>query len=131
MGAHLTAASHRLWSSGRVAAPYRVVCTPKVSQDGYVSQSRRVDGTPSPRDAVAVDLQGSGVEERECSTEILAIDDAHNFLSRVQSNSMVRDSAATTCSSSPPPINGSQDLLTLVDLSARQLRDDALVIWTT
>ncbi|OIQ89608.1 RNA polymerase-associated protein RapA [mine drainage metagenome] len=133
MGAHLTrAVRDRLWSTGRARGDLTVLVCPPAVERQWLAESlscgltlRTVShgllsrpGTSGPR-----------MEEREvAAAQVLAIDEAHNFLStRSNRTELVRRSGADhVLMFTATPINrGAQDLLSLVDLLGADNFDDA------
>jgi hypothetical protein len=135
MGAHLTrAVRDRLWSTGRVRGDLTVlVCPPAVEQQ-WLRESvacgltiRTVSHGLLSRAATS----GERVQEEEVGkAQILAIDEAHNFLSKTSNRTrQVRESMADhVLLFTATPINrGAADLLSLVDLlGADNFQDETL-----
>lgn len=137
MGAHLTrAVRDRLWGTGRVRRDLTVlVCPPAVKEQWHreatacglnlqvISQgmlSRGSDGGPRVE------------EDQVARAQILAIDEAHNFLSSTSKRTAkIRQSGADhVVMFTATPINrGAQDLLAMVDLlGADNFEDETLQI---
>ena len=137
MGAHLTrAVRDRLWSTGRVRGDLTVlVCPPAVEEQWRreaVSCGLTLN-TVSHGKLSRASKQGPRVEEGAvAAAQILAIDEAHNFLARGSNRSVqVRATAADhVLMFTATPINRSaQDLLSLVDqLGADNFEDATLSI---
>ena len=137
MGAHLTrAVRDRLWSTGRVRGDLTVlVCPPTVEEQWRreaVSCGLTVN-TVSHGLLSRGSKQGPRVEEDAvAAAQILAIDEAHNFLARDSNRTQqVRGTAADhVLMFTATPINRSaQDLLSLVDqLGADNFEDETLAI---
>ena len=135
MGAHLTrAVRDRLWSTGRVRGDLTVlVCPPSVEQQ-WLRESVSCGLTLR---TVSHGLlsrgpgQGPRVHEDEVGrAQILAVDEAHNFLSKSSNRTrQVRDASPDhVLLFTATPINrGAEDLLSLVDLlGADNFEDEAL-----
>ena len=132
MGAHLTrAVRDRLWSTGRVRGDLTVlVCPPAVEQQwlreavtcGLTLQTVS-QGLLSRPSALGDDLHEQAVGQ----AQILAVDEAHNFLSSSSNRTrQVRDATADhVLLFTATPINrGKEDLLSLVDLLGADNFDD-------
>ena len=135
MGAHLTrAVRDRLWSTGRVRGDLTVlVCPPAVEQQ-WLRESVSCGLTLR---TVSHGLLSRGVDQDRTvhqdevgHAQILAIDEAHNFLSRSSNRTkQVRDATADhVLLFTATPINrGAEDLLSLVDLlGADNFEDETL-----
>jgi hypothetical protein len=132
MGAHLTrAVRDRLWSTGRVRGDLTVlVCPPAVEQQwlreavtcGLTLQTVSQGLLSRPT------AEGDGIHEQAVGrAQILAIDEAHNFLTASSNRTrQVRDAAADhVLLFTATPINrGAEDLLSLVDLLGADNFDD-------
>ena len=137
MGAHLTrAVRDRLWSTGRVRGDLTVLVCPPTVEDQWrreaVSCGLTVN-TVSHGLLSRGSKQGPRVEEDAvAAAQILAIDEAHNFLARGSNRTHhVRGTAADhVLMFTATPINRSaQDLLSLVDqLGADNFEDETLAI---
>jgi superfamily II DNA or RNA helicase len=137
MGAHLTrAVRDRLWNTGRVRRDLTVlVCPPAVEEQWRreaVSCGLTLQ-TVSHGLLSRKSIHGRRVQEDEvASAQILAIDEAHNFLAPGSNRShQVRDSAADhVLMFTATPINrGAEDLLSLVDqLGADNFEDETLAV---
>lgn len=133
MGAHLArAVRDRLWSTGRARGDLTVlVCPPAVEQQ-WAREALRCgltlrtvsQGLLSRPDTSGVRTQ----EEEVASAQILAIDEAHNFLSvQARRTAQVRSSNPEhVLMFTATPINrGAEDLLSLVDLLGADNFDDS------
>ncbi|MDM7855810.1 SNF2-related protein [Cellulomonas alba] len=132
MGAHLTAAvRNRLWSTGRVRRDLTVVVCPKAVEADWLREAVSCGLTAR---TVAQSLlsqaspDGPRLQEREVAeAQILAVDEAHNFLTASRRTRFVRESSADhVLMFTATPINrGASDLLSLVDLLGADNFDDA------
>ncbi|MHB8188565.1 MAG: SNF2-related protein [Dermatophilaceae bacterium] len=136
MGAHLTrAVRDRLWSTGRVRGDLTVLVCPPAVEAQWLQEAlscgltlRTVSHGLLSRTATT-----ARVEEAEVGTaQILAIDEAHNFLTRDSNRTQkVRESTADhVLLFTATPINrGAEDLLSLVDLlGADNFEDETLAL---
>lgn len=135
MGAHLTAAvRNRLWSTGRVRRDLTVVvCPPAVERDWLrESMACGLTARTVPQSLLSqASPDGPRRQEREVAeAQILAVDEAHNFLSYASRRTRsVRESRADhVLMFTATPINrGAKDLLSLVDLlGADNFEDETL-----
>ncbi len=133
MGAHLTrAVRDRLWNTGRVRSDLTVlVCPPAVEErwkEEAVSCGLNLQAISHGK-LSRPSRNGTRVEAKAVAdAQILAIDEAHNFLARDSNRTgHVRDSAADhVLMFTATPINrGAQDLLALVDLLGADNFEDA------
>jgi hypothetical protein len=134
MGAHLTrAVRDRLWSTGRVRGDLTVLVCPPSVEEQWLRESvacgltlRTVSHGLLSRPS----LTGRRVEEDEVGrAQILAVDEAHNFLARSKRTEQVRDANADhVLLFTATPINrGAEDLLSLIDLlGADNFQDETL-----
>lgn len=137
MGAHLTrAVRDRLWSTGRVRGDLTVlVCPPQVMEQ-WVREAVacRLTLTPVSHGLLSRPSKfGPRVEEEAvAAAQILAIDEAHNFLARDSNRTNhVRGTAAEhVLMFTATPINrGAEDLLALIDqLGADNFEDETLAV---
>lgn len=133
MGAHLTrAVRDRLWSTGSVRRDLTVLVCPPAVETQWLQESAACGltvRTVSHGLLSRVSAFGPRVQEREVAdAQILAVDEAHNFLaSGSRRTQVVRDSAADhVLMFTATPINrGAEDLLSLVDLLGADNFDDA------
>jgi hypothetical protein len=137
MGAHLTAAvRNRLWSTGRVRKDLTVVVCPKSVEQDWLREAMTCGLTARtvPQSLLsAASSDGPRRQEKEVAdAQILAVDEAHNFLSWASRRTqLVRDSRADhVLMFTATPINrGAKDLLSLVDLlGADNFDDDTLKV---
>lgn len=137
MGAHLTrAVRDRLWSTGRVRRDLTVLVCPPAVEDQWAREATSCGLnllTVSQGLLSRSGTNGARVEDAQVArAQILAIDEAHNFLSTASNRTAkVRQSGADhVLMFTATPINrGTQDLLALVDLlGADNFSDDTLRI---
>jgi hypothetical protein len=123
MGAHLTrAVRDRLWSTGRVRGDLTVLVCPPAVEEQWLRESvacgltvRTVSHGLLSRGS----LTGRRVQEDEVGqAQILAVDEAHNFLASSKRTRQVQDANADhVLLFTATPINrGAEDLLSLIDL---------------
>jgi superfamily II DNA or RNA helicase len=134
MGAQLTrAVRDRLWSTGRVRGDLTVLVCPPSVEEQWLRESvacgltlRTVSHGLLSRPSVA----GRRVEEDEVGkAQILAVDEAHNFLAKSKRTRQIQDANADhVLLFTATPINrGAEDLLALIDLlGADNFQDDTL-----
>lgn len=135
MGAHLTrAVRDRLWSTGRVRRDLTVLVCPPAVEAQWKREAMlcglNID-TVSQGKLSQPSADGPRLEDGQVArAQILAIDEAHNFLSTASNRTAkVRQSGADhVLMFTATPINrGTQDLLALVDLlGADNFSDDTL-----
>ncbi|SDI90963.1 PLD-like domain-containing protein [Frankineae bacterium MT45] len=133
MGAHLTrAVRDRLWNTGRVRSGLTVLVCPPAVESAWLRESASCGLTIRSVSHGLLSRPGTvihRVEEDEVAhAQILAIDEAHNFLARRSNRTgRIRDSAADhVLMFTATPINrGGDDLLALVDLLGADNFDDA------
>lgn len=133
MGAHLTrAVRDRLWATGRVHSDLSVLVCPPSVQDQWrrealtcgLSLSTVSHGRLSRASADGDRLEGDQVAQ----AQVLAIDEAHNFLTTTSNRTQrVRENAADhVLLFTATPINrGAEDLLALMDLLGADNFEDA------
>ena len=133
MGAHLTrAVRDRLWATGRVHSDLSVLVCPPAVQDQWrrealtcgLSLSTVSHGRLSRASADGDRLEGDQVAQ----AQVLAIDEAHNFLTTTSNRTQrVRENAADhVLLFTATPINrGAEDLLALIDLLGADNFEDA------
>ena len=133
MGAHLTrAVRDRLWATGRVHSDLSVLVCPPAVQDQWrrealacgLSLSTVSHGRLSRAAADGDQLEGDHVAH----AQVLAIDEAHNFLTTSSNRTQrVRENAADhVLLFTATPINrGAEDLLALIDLLGADNFEDA------
>jgi Helicase conserved C-terminal domain/SNF2-related domain/PLD-like domain len=136
MGAHLTrAVRDRLWSTGRVRGDLTVLVCPPAVQPHWLREAvscgltlRTVSHGLLSRTANTSRVHEAEVER----AQILAVDEAHNFLTRGSNRTrQVSESTADhVLLFTATPINrGAEDLLSLVDLlGADNFEDETLVL---
>lgn len=137
MGAYLTrAVRDRLWSTGRVRSDLTVLVSPPAVKDPWMREAVNCGLTVthvSHGKLSHTDRDGPGTEETAVAgAQILAVDEAHNFLSQNSNRTRaLRASAADhVLLFTATPINrGAADLLSLIDLlGADNFDDDTLDI---
>lgn len=137
MGAHLTrAVRDRLWSTGRVRRDLTVLVCPPAVETQWAREATFCGLsllTVSQGLLSRAATSGARVEDAQVArAQVLAIDEAHNFLSTASNRTAkVRESGADhVLMFTATPINrGTQDLLALVDLlGADNFSDDTLRI---
>jgi len=134
MGAHLTrAVRDRLWSTGRVRGDLTVLVCPPAVESQWLRESAACGLTVRTVSQGLLSRSSSGTrvhEEAVGSAQILAVDEAHNFLSRTSNRTRhVREASADhVLLFTATPINrGAEDLLSLVDLlGADNFEDETL-----
>jgi hypothetical protein len=134
MGAHLTrAVRDRLWSTGRVRGDLTVLVCPPAVENQWLRESAACGLTVRTvsQGLLSRSTTGTAVhEEAVGSAQILAVDEAHNFLSRSSNRTRhVREASADhVLLFTATPINrGAEDLLSLVDLlGADNFEDETL-----
>lgn len=133
MGAHLTrAVRDRLWSTGSVRRDLTVLVCPPAVETQWLQESAACGltvRTVSHGLLSRASAFGPRVQEREVAdAQILAVDEAHNFLATgSRRTQFVRESTADhVLMFTATPINrGAEDLLSLVDLLGADNFDDA------
>lgn len=134
MGAHLTrAVRDRLWSTGRVRGDLTVLVCPPAVESQWLRESAACGLTLRTVSQGLLSRSSTGEavhEEAVGSAQILAVDEAHNFLSRNSNRTRhVREASADhVLLFTATPINrGAEDLLSLVDLlGADNFEDETL-----
>lgn len=132
MGAHLTrAVRDRLWSTGRVRNDLTVLVSPPAVKRAWVDEAVRCGLTithVSHGMLSHADASGPRPEEHAVSTaQVLAVDEAHNFLTRSsnRTRALRTSSADHVLLFTATPINrGAGDLLSLIDLLGADNFDD-------
>jgi hypothetical protein len=132
MGAHLTrAVRDRLWSTGRVRNDLTVLVSPPAVRRPWQDEAIACGLTITPVSHGMLshaDASGQRPEERAVATaQVLAVDEAHNFLTRNSNRTRaIRASAADhVLLFTATPINrGAGDLLSLIDLLGADNFDD-------
>ena len=134
MGAQLTrAVRDRLWSTGRVRGDLTVLVCPPSVEEQWLRESvscgltlRTVSHGLLSRSSLA----GRRVQEDEVgNAQILAVDEAHNFLAKSKRTRQIQGASADhVLLFTATPINrGAEDLLSLIDLlGADNFQDDTL-----